>query len=197
MRTDGYTHDHSERVARYATALATHLGTGAARVEMIRRAGLLHDVGKMGVPDALLAKPGRLTAEEYRQITGHSQLGAEIVAGAGLTECAPWILHLHERWDGHGYPAGLAREQIPLESRILSVADALEAVTSSRTYRQALSVEEVLFELEVNAGTQFDPATAAAIADLVRRGTVVVGTSLVQEGDDRQRSGQVAPAAST
>ena len=167
---DGYTHQHCQRVALYAGTLARSLGLDDARVELIKTAGVLHDVGKIGVPDAVLLKPGKLTAQEFTQMQRHSTLGRDIIAGAGMSEVAEWVLHLHERYDGHGYPDGLQGEAIPLESRILHAADTLEAMTSARVYRPAMSLKDALFELEANAGTQLDFDVATRLAQLVRRG---------------------------
>jgi diguanylate cyclase (GGDEF)-like protein len=165
---DGYTHSHSQRVARYAAELGRVLGLREERLEMLRTAGVLHDVGKIGIPDAVLLKPGRLDNAEFAVMRRHSELGRDIIAGAGLEEIALWVLHLHERVDGHGYPDNLSGEEIPLESRVLHCADALEAMTSSRIYRPGMEVDLALAELERGAGTQFDPHVAAALIDLVR-----------------------------
>lgn len=170
---DGYTHSHSQRVARYAAELGRALGLSEERLEMLRTAGVLHDVGKIGIPDAVLLKPGRLDDDEFAVMRRHSELGRDIIAGAGLEEIATWVLHLHERFDGRGYPDGIAGAQIPLESRILHCADALEAMTSSRIYRPGMAVDRALAELECGAGTQFDPHVAAALIDLVRAGDLL------------------------
>jgi diguanylate cyclase (GGDEF)-like protein len=165
---DGYTHSHSQRVARYAAELGRALGLREERLEMLRTAGVLHDVGKIGIPDAVLLKPAALDNAEFAVMRRHSELGRDIIAGAGLEEIATWVLHLHERYDGHGYPDNLSGEEIPVESRILHCADALEAMTSSRIYRAGMEVDRALAELERGAGTQFDPHVAAALIDLVR-----------------------------
>jgi diguanylate cyclase (GGDEF)-like protein/putative nucleotidyltransferase with HDIG domain len=173
---DGYTHSHSQRVARYAASLAKAIGMDANGIEQVRTAGVLHDVGKIGISDVVLLKPGRLTEEEQETMRRHSELGREIIAGAGMDEIARYVMHLHERWDGTGYPDGIAAEDIPLESRVLHVADALEAMTSSRVYRTALPLDEALAELERGAGTQFDPAVAARMVELVRSGQVEIAS---------------------
>jgi HD-GYP domain-containing protein (c-di-GMP phosphodiesterase class II) len=142
---------------------------------MVRTAGVLHDVGKIGIPDRVLLKAGRLNEEEFTEMRRHSELGRDIIAGAGMTEIADWVCHLHERFDGHGYPFGIAGEDIPLESRILSVADALEAMTYARVYRPAMLLEDALAELERTAGSQFDPEMAMCLVDLVRSGELQVG----------------------
>jgi len=171
---DGYTHSHSQRVARYSAALARALGMDAHGVEQVRAAGVLHDVGKIGISDVLLLKPTPLSAGEQQMMRRHSELGRDIVCGAGMNEIARYVYHLHERYDGKGYPDGLAGDAIPLESRILHVADALEAMTSSRVYREALQIDEAMRELEAGAETQFDPAVAQKMVELVRTGAVDV-----------------------
>jgi diguanylate cyclase (GGDEF)-like protein len=176
---DGYTHLHSQRVAFYAATLAVSLGLPPENVEMIRTAGVLHDVGKIGITDSILLKPGRLDEAELAEMKRHSELGRDIIAGAGMGAIADWVCHLHERFDGGGYPARLAGDSIPLESRILSVADALEAMTYPRVYRPALSLEAALAELERGAGSQFDPDVAARLVELVRSGELQVGNSAI------------------
>lgn len=154
---DPYTRDHSERVARYAVAIAETIGFGTEHVQQIRTAGLLHDVGKIAVPDSILLSPNSLSDEEYEIMKRHSAAGEHVVQGAGMPEIARWIRAHHERFDGRGYPDGLVGENIPLEGRILAVADSLEAMTSDRYYRTALTGEEALRELQRCAGSQFDP----------------------------------------
>jgi HD-GYP domain-containing protein (c-di-GMP phosphodiesterase class II) len=166
-------------VAFYAATLAVSLELAPERVDMIRTAGVLHDVGKIGITDGILLKPGRLTEEEFDEMRRHSELGRDIIAGAGMTEIADWVLHLHERYDGAGYPQGVSGQDIPLESRILAAADALEAMTYPRVYRPALTMEEALAELEQGAGSQFDPLVALRLVDLVRSGELVVGNSAI------------------
>jgi len=167
---NGYTHLHSHAVAFYAASLAEAMGLGARRVALVRRAGVLHDVGKIGVPDAILWKRGPLSVEEMTLMRRHSGIGGDILTGAGLPEVAHWVAHLHERFDGRGYPDGQAGEAIPLESRLLAVADALDAMTSPRIYRRPLGSEEALAELEAGAGSQFDPQIATRMIELVRGG---------------------------
>lgn len=189
---DGYTHSHSQRVARYAATLAEQMDLPSSRVEMVRTAGVLHDVGKIGISDNLLLKPGRLTDEQMTEMRRHSELGRDIIAGAGIPEIADLVLYLHERFDGKGYPAGLAGEEIPIESRILHVADTLEAMTSSRVYRKALSVETALAELECYAGIQFDPVACRALIEMVESGLLEVGVeaTLVATADSTSFNGE-------
>ena len=160
---DSYTRSHCQTVSQLCALLATELELGPERIGRMRLAGLLHDVGKIGVPDAILTKPAKLTVEEYEVMKRHSVLGQEIVAAAGLPTQAHWIRHHHERYDGNGYPDGLAGEDIPLESRIILVADAFEAMTSDRPYRLAPGREFAIAELRRHAGTQFDAYVVDAL----------------------------------
>ncbi len=175
---DSYTRSHSQTVSQLAVLIAAELDLDAARLARIRLAGLLHDVGKIGVPDAILSKPGKLTDEEYARMQAHSVLGYEIVSAADLPTEATWVRHHHERYDGRGYPDGLAGEAIPLESRIIFVADAFEAMSSDRPYRKAPGEKYALAELRRHAGTQFDQhivdALIHALAHPAHAGTVAV-----------------------
>ena len=166
---DGYTHSHSQRVARYAAELGRALGLPEERLELLRTAGVLHDVGKIGIPDAVLLKPAKLDDDEFAVMRRHSELGRDIIAGAGLEEIATWVLHLHERFDGRGYPDGLAGEEIPLESRILHCADALEAMTSSRIYRPGMAVERRSPSSSAAPARSSTRRSPRALVDLVRR----------------------------
>ncbi|MBN2186780.1 MAG: diguanylate cyclase [Dehalococcoidia bacterium] len=155
---DAYTYDHSKRVNIYAVALAEAIGLSPDEVSRVSTAALLHDIGKISISDKILRKKAKLNAEEWEQIKTHPRLGANIVGNVpNLVPCVSGILYHHERWDGTGYPEGLAGEAIPLEARILTLADAFAAMTSARPYRDALSNEEVMKELEKGAGKQFDP----------------------------------------
>jgi len=165
---DSYTRSHCETVAELCVLIAGELGLDTERVARIRIAGLLHDVGKIGISDAILQKPAALTAEEAAIMRTHPDLGAHIVSAAELYEEAGGILHHHERLDGHGYPDGLAGGDVPLESRIIMVADAFEAMTSDRPYRPRRPVDEALAELERHSGTQFDPECIAALCRILR-----------------------------
>jgi putative nucleotidyltransferase with HDIG domain len=169
---DFYTRGHSERVSAGATLLAREIGMGAERVEAIRYAGMLHDVGKLGVPTKVLQKTGPLTEEELAAIQLHPMRGLEIVRQIGfLTEALDGIMHHHERVDGKGYPMGLAGDEIPEFARVIAVADAFDSMTSTRSYRGARGVDEALAELRNCAGTQFDPQLVEAfIAALHREG---------------------------
>ncbi|HAG49856.1 MAG TPA: hypothetical protein DHU69_01375 [Deltaproteobacteria bacterium] len=155
---DAYTRGHTERTARLALAIAERLELPEKTKERLKYAAILHDIGKIGIPDNILNKPGKLTDEEYTFIKQHSIRGAEIVKQVdALKLVATIILHHHERWDGSGYPDGLKGEKIPIEARIVSVLDAFDAMTSDRPYRRALTVEVAIAELKRCSGTQFDP----------------------------------------
>jgi len=154
---DAGTAHHSQTVGRYAEAIARGLTLPDDLIERVRLAGILHDIGKIAVPDAVLSKPGKLTDEEWAEMRKHPEVGALIVDGAELKDVAAWVGAHHERPDGRGYPAGLAGDEIPLEARILSVADAYEAMTCDRVYRRALPVDVARDELRKGSGKQFDP----------------------------------------
>jgi HD-GYP domain-containing protein (c-di-GMP phosphodiesterase class II) len=155
---DPYTVGHSARVTQYAVAIAESMGLSSDEVEELRLAGLLHDLGKIGVPDSILNKAGRLSEEEYSAIKMHPALSMRIIEPLPhLGNIIPIIYHHHERYDGNGYMDGKAGDKIPLGARIIAVADSFEAMTSDRPYRKALSREEAMSELSRNAGSQFDP----------------------------------------
>lgn len=158
---DRYTRGHSERVAHMARMLALRAGLGEAFAERVHIAGLVHDVGKIGVPEAVLGKRGKLTDEEFGQIKLHPEIGHKILRDIPLLEdILPGVLHHHERWDGRGYPHKIGGESIPLSARVLAVADTFDAMSSTRSYRSAMPREKVLEEILRCAGAQFDPALA-------------------------------------
>ena len=173
---DGYTHRHSERVAAYAGRIARELALDDHACTSVELAALLHDLGKIGVPDAILNKPGELTKEEYDAVRQHPVHGARILAhiqGTRIADLLPGIRHHHERWDGTGYPDALAGEAIPLAGRIIAVADFLDALGSNRTYQVALPMDEVVQRAQSRAGTWFDPRVVVAVAALYARGELV------------------------
>lgn len=160
---DPYTRRHSEQVAHYAVNLALSMGLALPLVESIRVASLLHDIGKIGVPDHILTKPGNLTRNEFQKISLHPALGSDILASITLfAKEARIIRHHHERWDGKGYPDGLVGEETPLESRIIQVADSIDAMLMERTYKKGYSVDRMLGELLRCSGMQYDPKIASA-----------------------------------
>lgn len=156
---DRYTFGHSERVAHLGMRLAEAIGLDPEEVERIRISGLVHDVGKIGVPESVLCKTGRLTDEEFEQIKKHPRIGYNILKGIPkMADVLDGVLYHHERWDGRGYPDKLAGEAIPLYGRILAVADTFDAMSSTRSYRQAMPRDKVLTEIADCSGTQFDPS---------------------------------------
>jgi diguanylate cyclase (GGDEF)-like protein len=168
---DPYVYGHSRRVNTYAVALAEAIGLSPDEVSRVSTAALLHDIGKIGIPDEVLNKKAKLSAENWEAIKAHPRLGTNIVSNIPqLVRCADSILHHHERWDGGGYPEGLKGDRIPLESRILAIADSFEAMSSARPYRPALSREEILEELRKGAGTQFDPNLVEVFIGIIEAG---------------------------
>lgn len=168
---DRYTRQHSEDVTEYALWIAEELGYSEGTQRVIRIGGLLHDVGKIGVPEDILRKPGKLSDEEYETMKRHTQLGALIVGGvSGMESIIDIVKSHHERWDGKGYPEGLAGEDIPLLGRLLAVADALSAMTTERPYRKGLPWETAVEEIRKGIGTQFDPEMAKAFLAVSAKG---------------------------
>lgn len=166
---DSYTRRHSDEVTTYSMMIAEALGLSEGTLSVVRVAGLLHDVGKIGIPDRILRKPGRLTSAEYDIVKSHPAIGESLIrAMPDLEEIRAAVLTHHEHFAGSGYPQGLAGSEIPLVGRILCVADSYSAMTTDRPYRKALAFEEAVAELEANAGTQFDPAVVAAFIQCLR-----------------------------
>lgn len=164
---DRYTCGHSRRVAHLTQALARAIGIDEQTVARCHIAGLVHDVGKIGVPETVLLKPGKLNDEEFAWIRKHPEIGHRILKDIPqLNDILPGVLYHHERWDGRGYPDGLSGEAIPLVARLIGLADSFDAMSSTRTYRSALSRPQVLAEIDKCAGSQFDPTLAAAFLKL-------------------------------
>jgi putative nucleotidyltransferase with HDIG domain len=165
---DKYTSGHSARVSRYALLVADKLGLTTRQKHELYLAAMLHDIGKIGIPDELLNREGKLSEEQIRQIRGHVSVGASMLKALGeMNPIVPLILHHHEAWDGSGYPDGLAGEEIPLMSRILAVADSFDAMTSDRPYRRAMSKAAAIEEIGRCSGTSFDPKVVKAFFSVV------------------------------
>lgn len=177
---DPYTRGHSVRVAHYGVAIAHELGLDAATVEQVELGGHVHDIGKIGVREAVLHKPGPLTDDEYAHVMTHPVVGWRMLAP--LLRDRPMALDVvrshHERWDGSGLPDGIAGEAIPLVARIAAAADALDAMTSRRPYRDAMRLDAAVAEVRRQAGTQFDPAVAAGLAAAFEAGRLALGPAL-------------------
>ena len=160
---DDYTGDHAHQIAELAVMVAKRLGASDQELEDIRLGAIFHDIGKIAVPDEILRKPSRLTKDEWDVMQRHTEAGARILESIpALERVRPLVLHSHERWDGAGYPSGLAGAEIPSGARVIAVVDAWHAMTSDRVYQNALSRDEAREELKRNAGTQFDPAVVEA-----------------------------------
>jgi diguanylate cyclase (GGDEF)-like protein len=166
---DTTTADHSETVAALAAAIGAEMGLDESTVDQLALAGLLHDIGKIGISDGILQAARPLTPDEFETVKAHPTLGYSLLEGLGIGPIDEWILHHHEDWNGGGYPDRLAGEDIPLGARIVRVADAFEAMTANRPYRVAQSIEYALDELRTNAGIQFDAAAVAAAEAYVAR----------------------------
>jgi putative nucleotidyltransferase with HDIG domain len=165
---DAVSGDHSERLLRYAMDVAHHLGLNECERELLRYAAVLHDIGKIGIPEGILQKPGKLTPDEYEQIKEHPRIGADLIRTVKfLAAVAPIILAHHEHYDGTGYPAGLAGEDIPIQARIVAALDAFDAMTSERPYRPAPGPEWAVQELRKFSGSQFDPKVVQALLSVL------------------------------
>lgn len=167
---DKYTRGHSERVTDFAVRIAEEMGISESEIETLRFAGKLHDIGKIAIPDSILLKKGKLTLSEYADIKAHPVKGTELLEPLEfLKNILPHIKHHHERYDGKGYPEGLSENSIPVPARILAVADAFDAMTSERPYRNAMPEAQALEELEKNVGSQFDPQVVAAFKNIINK----------------------------
>lgn len=190
---DGTTGDHINRTQSLAESVALDLGLGEAGARAARYSAILHDIGKIGVPDAILNKPGALDEEEWEVMRRHPAMGAEILGSiAGFDHISEVVLAHHERFDGGGYPAGLSGESIPVEARIISVVDAYDAMTNDRPYRGAMSHETALGELERNAGTQFDPAVIESTGRVIGRGITGITDARSHTEHKEHRNGGAA-----
>lgn len=173
---DAYTRGHSERVANYAVAIADELKLPEEEKGSIETAALLHDIGKIGIPDGIMEKPAKLTDKEYKVVKMHPYTGLQIIQPIEvLAEVLPLVVAHHERYDGTGYLEGVKGKDIPLGARIIAVADAFEAMTSERAYRAALSIEDAMQELQKNVGTQFDPEIVQTFLKIIKRQKIRLG----------------------
>jgi HD-GYP domain-containing protein (c-di-GMP phosphodiesterase class II) len=172
---DPYTRGHSERVARYSIAIGKNLGLAEKEMRNLRISALLHDVGKIGIDDRILRKPGALSDDEFEVMKGHPAKGAAIMSGvAQLIDIIPGMKYHHEKWSGGGYPDGLTGEQIPMQARIVAIADTFDAMTTNRPYQKAMELNYVVEKIKSFAGTRFDPHVVEAFANAVRRGDIVI-----------------------
>lgn len=159
---------HSRRVSEFCEKMGIALGMSDTEVNELRSVGLLHDIGKIAIDEHILNKPGKLTDIEYAVIKQHPEIGYRILSTVNeMSEMAEYVLAHHERWDGKGYPKCLKKEEIPLQARIIAIADAYDAMTSERSYRNPMNAEVALMEVQRNAGTQFDPFLAMVFADVI------------------------------
>ena len=172
---DTYTRRHAQEIGELAASVGEHLGLPGSQLRVLRMGGMLHDVGKIGVPEAILNKPGQLTDEEFQVIKQHTVVGANIIGDVpGLEPVIDIVRCSHERWDGAGYPLGLQGDQIPIGARIVAVCDAFHAMTEDRVYRKAMSTELAAHELSRCSGTQFWPPAVAALLAVIRDGARAV-----------------------
>jgi putative two-component system response regulator len=172
---DSYLHGHCERLASLAVRIAEDLGVAPEHIETVRLGAILHDVGKIGIPDRVLLKPGVLDVEERRIIETHTEIGDKLLEPLDLLAGArPIVRNHHERWDGAGYPDGLAGEAIPVGARIVAVADSVEAMTSRQLYRKPLEAGEIIAELQEHRGKQWDPAVVDIVLRLIASGELVL-----------------------
>ncbi|HZW35870.1 MAG TPA: HD domain-containing phosphohydrolase [Candidatus Deferrimicrobiaceae bacterium] len=182
---DFYTRGHSQRVTMYSVAIGKAMGLHLEQIELLRQAAVLHDLGKIGVREAILNKPGRLTPDEFQEITLHPVVSTRILQPIPFFRpLLPAILHHHERFDGKGYPDGIGGLDIPLESRIMSIADTFDAMTSTRAYRKALSLDEANQEIRRCSGTQFDPEIVPVFLEVQGRIEILgdIGDLIMPDG---------------
>ena len=184
---DENTSQHSFRVSEYSVMIAKQLGYGDAACEELRKTALLHDIGKIGIPDRVLNKPDKLTDEEYALMKSHVVKGAEILRKFTLVQnVQEGALYHHERYDGKGYVHGLKGEEIPLNARIIGIADAFDAMTANRVYRKKLDIDYVIGELKKGSGTQFDPKLVEIMLDLIDKGEIDVERMYEEFGSHKE-----------
>ncbi|TLN08199.1 HD-GYP domain-containing protein, partial [bacterium] len=171
---DPYTYGHSRRVSRFAVAICAELGMSKERIRKVELASLLHDIGKIGTPESILQKPGMLDPDEYEKIKEHPAKGAEILSAiTELKGITPWIRHHHEWYDGGGYPDRIADKEIPVEARVIKIADAFDAMTSDRPYRKGLPTDEAVKIMEQFSRSHFDPFVLGAFRRCMKKGMIV------------------------
>ncbi|NOZ85893.1 MAG: response regulator [Deltaproteobacteria bacterium] len=194
---DRYTQGHSERVTFYSVALAREIGLSNQEIDRLSLGGQLHDIGKIGIRETVLNKNGKLTDKEYEHVKTHPLIGAQILGRIkSMAPILPIVRHHHERYDGAGYPDGLKGENVPLEARIVAVADAFDAMTSNRAYRSAIPLEEAIKRLVACKGTQFDPALVDVFQDLLSKGMISISSGDQEDPDSRETENQpVLPKA--
>jgi putative nucleotidyltransferase with HDIG domain len=179
---------HSSRVMEYSMMIGEQMGLPFEDVEQLRFAGLLHDIGKSGLPSELLLKPSKLSGEELQRVRTHAELGASIVDQIEfLKSLTPVILHHHERWDGSGYPNGLLGDEIPLLARVLAVADSYDAMTTKRVYRKRLTMAQASREMRAQAGSQFDPVVVEALLEALSSKVLAGATGLLAPREAKGR----------
>ncbi|HEY0787361.1 MAG TPA: HD domain-containing phosphohydrolase, partial [Thermoanaerobaculia bacterium] len=172
---DPYTRGHSDRVARYSIGIGKHLGMTDEEIRRLKISALLHDVGKIGIDDRILRKPGALSDEEFAIMKTHPEKGAIIMSGVPqLIDMTPGMKYHHERWDGGGYPEGLKHDQIPLQARIVAIADTFDAMTTNRPYQKAMQIDYVVQKINSLAHSRFDPRVVAAFEKAVRAGDIQI-----------------------
>jgi len=172
---DPYTRGHSERVARYSIAIGKNLGLSEKEMRNLRISALLHDVGKIGIDDRILRKPGALSDDEFEVMKGHPAKGAAIMSGvAQLIDIIPGMKYHHEKWGGGGYPDGIEGEEIPMQARIVAIADTFDAMTTNRPYQKAMEINYVVEKIKSFAGTRFDPRVVEAFVQAVKRGDIQI-----------------------
>ena len=165
---DSYTRGHSDRVSEFSVLIGKHMGLSEEDLKTLKIGGLFHDIGKIGIPDAILLKEGKLDDNEYSEIKNHPSIGKHILSNASIfSNIIPIVYHHHEKYNGSGYPEQLAGENIPLLARITAIADTFDAMTSKRSYRNAIPLEYVRAEIEKCSGTQFDPQIAKVFLDII------------------------------
>jgi len=193
---DPYTRGHSERVARFSLAIAERMELPDEEIEKLRISALLHDVGKIGIDDNILKKPAPLTAEEYEVMKGHPQKGYKIMSNIpAMREFLPGMYMHHEMLDGRGYPQGLQGDQIPMQARIISVADTFDAMTTDRPYQKAMQIEAALERIKTFIGTRYDERVVAALAAAIESGQISAGRVKLRSRRPEPATDNIQPLA--